>query len=731
MLHHFFFLKRSLILSIADTLLLRQEDQQDTLSVGGGLIVTSLARFHPLDFARATDAYVYITDGMNPVVKWNGVRDGVRTVGVVAPTTAPTLAVSGEGEITGLYQSYVRFYDDDGNVSNLSPISNEVEADDNGTFTYTSVPVPTEEKVIGRQILRNTRGQLLVFYVDIDTDDLTETSFTSTRTDESLRQQVAVPLFDDRFTTELAMRNGLPPNDKPLITYYQNRLWLYGEVIYSDGMAQVTFGSTSVTGIGTQWTSAMADRYLYIDGERQSYLIESCDASTQTLTLDTEYLGATDLFAEYAIRPVPTRRHLLAYSEAGRFDAWAAVGNLGIASSDDVDDEPTGLVSTQSFLYIMQRRHIYRLTFLQDPQIDGGVFLAARRGCVNNRSWVSVDGFIYCLDDRGIYKFDGSDNTEDISWSIQDLFYFDREPGELRINWRASRFFHACHDRHDATIRWFVALSGSRLPRHSLCYNYASPQWWIEEYPFPCGDSAFMKTLNATPIVCGPAKKVFAMQVGTLDVVDPKQGDTRGLVAGVARMSVTATTAMTLPSTGVVGAPVAIVDGAGKGQVRIVTQVSGQVISIDRPWLEMPKSSGANQSTLQLGAMPWRWKSGWSQWPIREHNQPRKIAISFQPSRTTNQMDLRVYQDYSEEPIEAQKTWPRIASESAGVQTTSGSADVEIDLQQRHGFAQFTLDSFAMYNSDREDIVSVELAGFSGASPVVVYQISVYGAVEK
>ena len=47
-------------------------------------------------------------------------------------------------------------------------------------ITYTNIPVPTDPKVVRRQILRNTDGEASVYYVDIDTTNLTSTTFTST-----------------------------------------------------------------------------------------------------------------------------------------------------------------------------------------------------------------------------------------------------------------------------------------------------------------------------------------------------------------------------------------------------------------------------------------------------------------------------------------------------------------------------------------------------------------------
>lgn len=690
-------------------------------------ILTGIVRACPLEFARATNGYIYMANGLQSVVKWDGIALELVTVGVIAPTTAITLSVTGSGEISGNYRAYVRFVDEDGNFSNLSPVSNTVTATGNSTVVFDNVAAPTESKVVRRQILRNTAGQFLSFYIDIDTTDLSATSFSSTKTDDDLKAQSAVSLFSENFRVSIADRYGIPPDDKPIIAFYQKRLWLYGEGIYHEGNVQVTFGSTTVTGIGTEFTSEMVGRFLYVVGADRSYEIESVSEANQTLTIASAYANETDLFAAYKIRPAAARRHLLLYSEAGLFDSWPEDQGLDVASSDDVDDEGTGLVSTHSFLYILQRRHIYRLSFLDDPIDDGGIFLSARRGCVNNRSWVTVDGFLYCLDDRGIYRFDGSDTTEDLSPLIQDLFYFNREEGDLRINWDGGKWFHASHDRNDATIRWFVAFSGEYLPRHAICFNYGTPQWWIEEYPFAVGDSTLFKQINSLPIVAGKYRKVYAMQIGSLDVVNPQEGTTRGLVASATRRSISAAAGTQFPTAGVVGAPLAIVDGRGKGQWRLITAVSSETLTVNDPWTVQPDDT----STFQVGGMPWKWRSGWNDWPVYEWSQPRRISVGFQPSGTPNEMDLRVYTEYSETPTKWGLDWPRIPSEATGIETANDDPDAEIDLQQSKGFSYLTLDSFDMYDEFREGLISVELRGFSAGSPVVVYQVGIQGAVER
>src|SRR5207244_493237 len=141
-----------------------------------------------------------------------------------------------------------RFLDVDGNPSNLSPVSDALQA---GTVTHHDAPTdaqgnpiiapvqptlppgifvqsastgfspgqpelgyfefkgaksltisnldgPTEAPghVTRRQILRNTSGQTLVFYVEVDTTDLAATSFTLTKVDGDLAAGEAVPLYD-------------------------------------------------------------------------------------------------------------------------------------------------------------------------------------------------------------------------------------------------------------------------------------------------------------------------------------------------------------------------------------------------------------------------------------------------------------------------------------------------------------------------------------------------------
>ena len=706
---------RELTLSYGHRLLFAQNQQAASVVLRGN-VPTSV----PVHYARAPDGALFMSSGLIPMIKWDGVRLASEDVGVPAPTQAVTLAFSGTGDITGSYTAYTRWLDRDGNPSNLSPVSAVAAADDSGTVTYTNVEAPTHPKVLRRQILRNTAGQALTYYVDVDTDDLSETSFTSTNDDDDLQASTAVPLFDDQGNS-LANRYGIPRSDKPFIAAYLDRMFAAGEVAYAEGHCEVTAGSTTVRGVGTSWTTAMAGRFLYVVGAGLPYEIDSADEDAQTLTLVSVWTGATDKLAVYTIRSAPAERNLIVFSEAGLYEAWPATNGLSV---EENGDDVTGLMVADSFLYVLQRRHIYRLTYHFGPLVDGGLFLSARRGCVNQRSWVYADGHTYLLDEQGAYRFAGGDESEGLSAPIQDLFYLDRPGGGLRVNWKSQRWFHALHSQDERTVRWFVALSGNRLPRHALCFNYDSNLWWVEEYPFPVGHSAVTDGVQQRPIVCGPARRVFAHAVGTLDGPDPAAGTTRALATSVGVEHLAAPGGTVFPASGVVGFPVAVVDGRGKGQTNLVASVSGTTLRLARPWAVRPDST----STFQLGGVPWLWRSGLYRWLNVEGDQQRGVELVFPPCARDAQCDLRIYREFAAEAEKYGYDWPTTSAERDGFRVEKDSADAVIDLSYLYGFVKVRRSGRRERNVGKADVFGLELEGFSGEAPISVYEVNVDGA---
>jgi len=585
-----------------------------------------------------------------------------------------------------------------------------------GTITFSSLQVPTDSKVVRRQILRNTDGQTTTFYVDLDTTDLTSTSLTSTKDDDTLSARTSQALLGLNGNA-LANRHNIPPNHKAVLAHHLNRMFLFVEKEYSQGMAKVTFGSTTVTGVGTKWTSSMASRVLYIVGATRSYTISSVNSTAQTLTLSSAYQDPTDEFAAYAIFSAPAERKTLYWSEANLPESWPPVN---AATIQEDGDEGTGLMPMRSFLYILERRHIYKLSFAEDPALDGEIYLAANRGCINNRCWVQVDDVAYMLDEFGVHKFVGNAESEHLSTPVQPLFGTDQEDSPWKINWRASEYFHAVLYRPQETIRWFVTLSGMGTPRHALVYNYRLQRWWLEEYPEPIGGSCLGQVSNVTEMFLGGAsKKVYAFWKRTTDIVNPGAGTVRGTVTSSGVLSITDTQA-TFPTC--LNAPLAIVHGTGKGQVRKIVAQSGTTLTVDQPWLVRPDTT----SVYQIGGISWKFKTGWFRLSHAPEMEDRQLEIAFGPTVDPAIMDMRLFYNFQ---ATAEYQQVRHSKDSGGgIETIKNDPILSIHMDNDDtGLVVHKLPGTREHLSRGKKFSQVELSGVTNKDEVIVRQLQYDG----
>lgn len=671
----------------------------------------------PDTFAESSEGVVLVTNGIDKPLRWDGQDLTAVPAGVTAPTTAPTLSGIGAGGITGAYRAFVRFVDRYGNYSNLSPISGQVQVNAASAVLYQSLPAPAEAKVTRRQVLRNTAGQFATFYVDIDTENVSAPSMQSTRTDADLAAREAQPLLDAE-GNDLANVHGPPPDHKPFVAYHLTRMWMAGESTYAEGSVEVTKGSTTVTGRGTEWAATFAGRYLHVAGATRSYLIDSADEAAQTLTLDEAYTDDTDPFAAYAVRPAPAESSLIYFSEPGLPESWPAVNALTLPEDGDV---VTGLMPRGSFLYILKRRRIYRMTAQSDPLQDGFIFLTAGRGCVNNRCWVIADEVAYLLDEGGVHRFDGTDAAENVSTPVQTFFQSDG-PGP-RINWRASRYFHASHHPGQECVRWFVCLHGEYLPRHALCYAYRLRKWWVEEYPVAVGASALGRLGRPTGVwhdsaeqvfLGGPHGTVFALGDSALDGTRAGVGTLRGAVTAAGVASLTDSRAA-FPD--LAGVPVAVAAGRGVGQARVVVGNTATRLDLDRPWAVKPDAT----SVYQVGGIRYRYLSGRLRYAPTEDRDEASVELLFEP--TGGELWLTLSHDFGR-PLAAGYTY-------RGVGVASGRPAEErvVDLGAAEGAFYHRFDRHRERGTRGPRFVRIGLEGVSGEAAVRLGEMVLRGVV--
>jgi hypothetical protein len=645
-----------------------------------------------------------VTFSANQIVKISGVMGNTAANGIWAvgsPTATTISLLNGDG--TNSFGNGV--YNSGGSIS--TGVS---------SITYTNVPVPTEAKVVRRQILRNKDGEASVFYVDIDTADLTSLSFTSNTTSLSLSNPVAILDTSGNSLTDFT----IPPNWKKVIGQNSGRIFAVGIEPYAEGAVALTNGSNIVTGIGTEWnTTTFPGRLLQVAGGNLTYTILSVQSNTQ-LTLTTNYSGSTDPYAYYTIIPAGpfptsnpnTERRTLYWSKAGFPEGWPAINSSTLAE-DPGAGELVGLMEFGPYLYILAQSRIYQFSWVNDPLVDGFSTQATQRGCVNNKCWIKTEDYSFMMDYRGFHLFAGNEDNPIGTKEIQDLFR-PKQVGPYKINWSAQRNFHAVFDPGECIARWFVTLNGNYAPYHAIAYQVRLRRWWIEEYPFPVGCSCLGR-LNGKPQVYlgSDNKRIFAINTSSLDAVDGTTGTVQGVVGSAGLTWFTDGSAVY--ATTLVGCYVTIIRGTGKGQRRRILSVSGTTINVDQPWVP-----GLDLTSMyQIGGVSWKWKSGWHKWAEATNNSKRAVDLTFKPVSTLQGTQMRLYSDFNP----AAATWGAASlADSNGIACIANdpATDLTIDATKANGYVWQQADNFREHYTDAPRFMAVELSGTSNQD---VFQI--------
>lgn len=672
----------------------------------------------PTTFCPTDERTELAADGINPVVVWDGKEIPTEpdeilwdNAGVEAPDDTITMGTAGAGLLSGVYRAAERFIDNLGHVSNWSPLSDTLGVT-GGTLLYSTVPIPAQGKVVRRQILRNTNGNFTTFYVDIDTTNLSDTTFTSNQPDSSLSLNTAVPVSQ-------AFLNGPPPSNKAVMVNHKGRIFAAVEVIYRLGHVKTTNGSDTVLGFGTDWSSAMTSKQFFVVGDGgPGYEISTINPTVQpqVMVLTENYEGTSNTFAKYTIVSPPAFMRSVDYSEAGLPESWPATNSFTV---QETNDEITGLLSLDGYLFILERGHVHRLSFNSDPS-DATSFLSKvlDRGCINQRCWVQVESEAYMLDQAGIHVFNGQTSV-DVGVPIQDVFRRNPTFGQS-INWNASRWFHAAHSPDEQVIRFYVAIGDAKFPRHALAFNYRQKRWWEEELAVDAGDSCtgHDTSLRLACFVGSECNRVIAIGAGFLDGPQTN-GTVRGDVTEADHQSFSDSAAVY--ASDFEGTPVAIVRGKGKGQLRIVTgddTANAGRLLVEMPWTTTPDDT----SVYQLGGFTWDWRSTTLRWQTSEQEKNRRFSLLFQPITIDSRTDVHFLNDrlFTEDTIGYSRT-------EDGLGVTEGRTYVQINHSQRNGYVQVMRPSAAWDMENPCRFVTVEMAGFNCAAAQRIFEIDIDG----
>lgn len=591
------------------------------------------------------------------------------------------------------------------------------------SLTYTNVQAPSDRRVVSRQVLRNKFGNATVFYVDVDTTDLTSTTFTTVNTDEMLG--AAVALQDANGFDLNVIRHGEPPNSKRAIASFLNRIFLAVNHVSTSGELAVTNASASIVGQDAFFRTVYDGRSVYpiAASNQQPYLIDSLNVGTQTLTATDTYDGSTANGIAYGLETAAPDDLTLYFSELDDAESWNVLNGLTL-TRDEQDGELTGICPLVTSMLVLFENRSSKLTFRASPLLssspefggDGRVVPAAYRGCVNNRCCIKAGGLAYILDNKGIWTYDDS-TVNDLSDPIAPMFHAGHQ---WSIYWAAKESFHAVFDSLNNTVKFFVVIGDGQLPKHAICYNVDRRRFWLESYPWPITSSVLGRMGNQPAVFYGSTGRRIFVATENLDGIDVNanaNSTLRGTVTSARAFTLTDTTA-SFPTASLVNAPIVMVSGTSAGQQNIIVSATSTKLTFLKPWVIAPRAG----DVYQIGGIPFAWRSQMMRLTQAGSEQLRGVQVSFTPNTRPTTVVARLYPDYDSDAKEFAADY-----NSDGVSTTNGSDQIVLNFSQSYGFVEIASDGFFAGRGTHTRQTTVDLVGVTNGEQIQINQIDVLG----
>lgn len=606
-------------------------------------INTSLNNFQPICALRTRQGFWIAVNGVDRGIRFDGLGTSTIPLGIDAPVSSPsiTLASGGASQLGDYYYAY-RYVDPDGFASVLTPLVKITTTSTGQEFQWSAIIQPPAGRCTTIELYRSSVDEKTTVYL---VTSITanpgggNATYTDTLDDTTLEAATALPIL----TTSGALNAYAqvpPPANKPFMAVFQDRVFWYGNVIYTAGTASATNGSEAVTGVDTAWTSTMVGRYFYIAGATKKYKITAVGSATN-LTLDSNYAGTTASGLAYAIKPDISEYRLMYFSEQDAPESCAVTNAVPIQENTQDNDNETGLMPFNSFLFLLHERHVYRASFVQQPDIDMSVRLAVTRGCVNNRAWCVAGDAAYLIDQFGAYSFNGQ-NAEPIGEPIQDLWYSGT------LDFSRSQYWSTEYEPNERVVRYYVNYVGDtgNQPKRALCYHTVTQRWWTESYVTGVGHSCRLDISGVNRQIIGSTDD--RLLLNSEGLVDGVGSATTGTATGSSFNTLIDSHDPFLST--MKNASLVITSGTGLGQVRRIIAVSGNTLTVDVQWTTIPDTT----STYCIGGIQYAYRTGRHRFSESAGQAvARKGTLVYQSSNQPASVYARLYVNHDTSP----KNW--------------------------------------------------------------------------
>lgn len=677
-------------------------------------IATGLVPHAPFRSTRAPDGTIYLVNGTDRALAWDGLAATSRNMGIDAPTSIPTTALNGAGVLTGTYYYYVAFLNSlTGEYSGLSPLSAALTAAAN-TIRVTKVSTTTDTQVDKWRVFRNTNGETDTFY--FVTDVPIGTAFVDDNNSDITVGAAAV--MQDRTRID---------SKYPFIASCKGRTLGYGSRIETVGTIATTSGGPGIVGTGTYFRQSHVGQRIRIGSEAVYYTILSVTNSTNA-TLATNYVGTSAGGKTFRIYPV--RMSDICWSSPSSSEGFAIADSAGVFPNDG--DVPTGLHVINSAVVPFKLAHAYRFTYDgADPNPltgTGQISLAlSNRGLIRHECCAVVGTTGYCLDTQGVYAFDGATQAVPIDQAIRRYFQPDTGISTAETVNRAygATTWHGIPEPKSNSVWWFLTTGSDTKPKTAIAYEIERQRWLTHSFPMALTASCLERDAN------GEVRAWVGDENGCLWCLAGIRGLEGAASSGTLSGSPTAATASTLTdgsaafqttNGGLVGVPVTIISGTGSGQVRIIQSNTATALTLSTNWATNPDTT----SVYRVGYIDSRFRHVWMTLDRSKQLDARRIMAYYDPTTDERNFEVRFFKDFGATPI---TEWVAIGDNFCGLEipvtawdstkgwlkvhtiNTSESGRVEINLQQNVN-AAISIE-FRMLDSNKPVIVKgYDLMGF-------------------
>lgn len=594
---------------------------------------SALGTVHRYDVAEFR-RMAYLSSGWGYMLRWDGFTTTLESAGIAGPSIQAGSwtgsFASGAGSTSvGVHLFRYRYQDSKtGYVSNPSA---EFELTV-GAVTYLDFAINTSG---AGNIIRSLDSKVDTIVLEMTTAGGTEfyTAASGLKTASTIRANVSDSTAAVSYLPYDEFGHDTPPVSRYVVSH-RERLWLFGQVSHSTGTLTATNASTTLTGASTLWNTealgtssvgASVAWLIRINGEPTAYEIDYA-ASATSIVLKTAYTGSTVAGLSYEIY---SRANVIWVSRAGYPESFEPLKFLNGPNGEGAGDITAGL-GFRGVMVFFSLSGMSRIAWDLDPLKDPVTTqVSSKRGALNQRVVIEVEGKVYSMDRTGWHVWSGVFPTH-ISRSIDALLD--------SIDFGQAENFHCVWLPRVRAVRWYVCYSGDTYPSRYLQLDVDTGSWGTGLHEVEISESRLVPTASGPRVYLGDANG-YVHQADTGNT-DGGHEDHSHLTAGTGATTTSIPVAETLPTTGLGGAMAYWVEGY---ESALVTSSTADTLTT-----AAFSAAPAEGDRIWIGRIPAILKTrAFSRRSLRYVLRSKYAWIAMEPTAADRRARVRIFEDYS------------------------------------------------------------------------------------